>query len=232
MSQAEINSLIASETMMSAQPTLMKALQNSFEAQAHDQLISGLIGGIGSIGAGVAQFGITKMGESAAADALKEDSKPNTLRTTVKSVESKATIEGNNESALKELPKESAVNNSTNAQEDAQKNVAANGNTRKTDEEIREEKNKVRKQNSKNAIQRYQNFAQLAGTSLNGVATAAKSPFDMGATKNGGTASAVGTVIQGNQTAQNSNANMVQTYKEAFTNASQILAGIVSAQNH
>src|ERR1700681_2686356 len=62
MSQAEINTLIASEEMMKAQPLLMTALHNSYEAQARNQLISGEIAGVGSIGAGAVQFGFSCYG--------------------------------------------------------------------------------------------------------------------------------------------------------------------------
>ncbi len=235
MSQAEINTLIASKTMMSAQPTLMSALQNSYQAQAQDQLISGEIAGIGSIGAGVTQLGLTLQGARAGETAYNEELEPNTLKATIEPVESEtpqATVEGRNALEMDDQPARPAANDSTDApQKSVQKDAAVKTGEEKTDEQIKKDK-KLREQKRQNEIQKWQNFAQVASPFLNGVATAIKSPFDASITQKTGAAQAVGSVIQGNQTAQSSNANLVQTYKDAFTNASQILAGIVSAQNH
>jgi hypothetical protein len=235
MSQAEINTLQASEEMMKAQPLMLTALQSSYNAQAHEQFVAGLIGGCGAMAAGAFQFGLTKMGDSAGDKAFNEDLEPGKLRVTSEKVESatpKATVEGRNEIELDDLSQKHATNDSTNApQKTVEKEVAVEKNEQKTAEETKKD-NKLREQKRLSKIQTYQNYAQLAGTSINGAATAGRSYFDSSATKDGGSASAMGTVIQGNQTAQSSNANMVQTYKEAFTNASQILAGIVSAQRN
>lgn len=236
MSQAEINTLLASKQMMDVQPLLMTALQNSFEAQARDQFISGLIGGVSAIGAGLTQFGLTKMGDMAGDEAFNEDLETKQFKTTSEVVEPKPVASNNEkgtvEAQINNVSEERQVaNESTNTQQTDQKVVAAKENEQKTAEETRKD-NKLREQKRLSKIQTYQNYAQLAGSSINGAATAGRSYFDAGATRNAGSAQAMGSVIQGNQTAQTSNANLVQTYKEAFTNASQILAGIVSAQNH
>lgn len=234
MSQAEINTLKASETMMDVQPLMLTALQNSYNAQANDQFYAGLVGGLGAMASGAAQFGLTVMGNTAGDEAYNEDLEPNTLKVTSEPVESEtpmATVEGRNEIETNDLSERPVANDSINAPQQAavQKEVAIEQNEQKTADQTKKD-NKLREQKRLSKIQTYQNYAQLTGTSLNGAATAGRSYLDASATRNGGSASAMNTVINGNQTAQGSNKEMVQTYKEAFTNASQILAGIVSAQ--
>ena len=234
MSQAEIKTLKASETMMDVQPLMLTALQNSYNAQADDQFVAGMIGGVGAMGAGAAQFGLTIMGNAAGDKAFNEDLEPNTLKVTSEPVEPEttmATVEGRNEIETNDLSERPVANDSTPQRTAVQKETAIEQNEQKTAEQTKKD-NKLREQKRLSKIQTYQNYAQLAGTSLNGAATAGRSYFDADGTRQGGSASAMGTVIQGNQTAQSSNKDMVQVYKEAFTNASQILAGIVSAQRN
>jgi hypothetical protein len=236
MSQAEINTLEASKTMMAVQPLMLTALQNSYNAQADDQFYAGLIGGCGAMAAGAAQFGLTVMGNTAGDKAYNEDLETNKLKVTSEPVESatpKATVEANNAVELDDLSQKPAANDSTNVPQRAavQKEAAIEQNEQKTVEQTKKD-NKLREQKRLSKIQTYQNYAQLTGTSLNGAATAGRSYLDASATRNGGSAQAMGTVISGNQTAQSSNKDMTQVYKEAFTNASQILAGIVSAQRN
>ncbi|HEY5235230.1 MAG TPA: hypothetical protein VIJ14_03535, partial [Rhabdochlamydiaceae bacterium] len=238
MSQAEINTLIASETMMSVQPLLMTALHNSYEAQAQDQLISGEIAGASAIAAGGVQLGLVGYGAYAAdAASNAELEEPNLVKATVVPDETPtASMEGENTSdiEMEDFANKPAVSDSDGNTENtaAQEKTTAKETQQKT-EETQEDKD-AKAQREKNAkaqykiiANKYSNFVQIFGPAINGVGTAAKSPFDAFATQNAGTAQAVNSVISGNQTAQSSNASLVQTYKDAFTNASQILAGIV-----
>ncbi len=253
MSQAEIKTLEASEEMMKAQPLMLTALQSSYNAQADDQFVSGLISGLGDIGAGALQFTLTKMGENAGDKAYDAPLEPGQLRGTSEKVETatpKASVEGKNEIELDDLSKKPEANDSTTPKA-VEKEVAVEKNEHTTDAEREkakkkaekkvakkqreeakklEEETRTREQRRQTAIQTYQSYAQCAGTAFKGAATAGSSYFNADGTRKGGSAQAMGTVITGNQTAQGSNKEMAQTYKEAFTNASQILAGIVSAQ--
>ncbi len=235
MSEAEINTLLASKTMMDVQPLMLEGMLDAYAEQADNQQAAGVITGVGSIVAGGVQLGITGMGEKAGKAAYEEELGTPAIKATVAPVESelpqaKSTVVGQNSKDIEmddysNLPADS---NSPNAPKTVQKEADVVTGKQKTAEEIKEE-NKLRDQKKLSKIQTYQNIAQLAGTSLNGIATVAKSPFDASATKNAGTAQAMGTVISGNQTAQASNAALAKTYEDAFATANQILAGIVSS---
>jgi hypothetical protein len=236
MSQAEINALQASRTMMDQQPLLMQALHNSYEAQAHDQLVSGVIAGVGSMGAGVVQLGLIGVGTykaNAESEAMLKE--PSTLEiTSQQRPQQSAGLEGQN-NPIENRPVEQEPNGQAQPQVAHEEAVVVENKQSTTEELEQAEKAKLKREKKASArynevSNQYTTFSQIFGPMINGASGTGKSFYDAGATRNGGTAQAMSTVLSGNQTAQSSNEKMAQTYKEAFTNASQVLAGIVSAQ--
>ncbi len=243
MSQAEINALIASQSIMAMQPLLVTGTQNLYDAQATDTLISGIIGGVGQIAGGVAQLGLTVKGASEGQAEFNKPIEPAELQVTQEVVPAAkigqapaaaAAVDAANanqapapgEAPAKVAASENATSE-TREQTDADKQKAARTAQKKADSDL-----KIKEDRRSAAVQKYQAYGQLSSTILNGFGTVGRGPTDMFATQHQGEAAALGTVAQGNQAAQGSFTALTQTYKDAFTNAAQVLAGIVSAQNH
>ncbi|HEX4840125.1 MAG TPA: hypothetical protein VFU89_06755 [Rhabdochlamydiaceae bacterium] len=246
MSHAYIEAMEASKNLMKAQPLFTQATLGSYKAQANNQLISGSIGGGSEIAAGLTQFGLSYKGDLEGDKAFKETMEPDTLRVTAENVTppaprtsttpnstAAATVEGRNEAPTTQTDEtrtseRSAIQtreegqNSTSTREDADEKAKTKA----------EKQKKLGEQRRQGVVQKYQNYVQLSGAVLRGLGTTASTPFNSQATQNAGLAQAVGNVTQGNQTAQNSYNTLTQTYKDAFTNAAQVLAGVVAAQSH
>ncbi|HEX2579718.1 MAG TPA: hypothetical protein VHK67_04885 [Rhabdochlamydiaceae bacterium] len=247
MSHAYVEAMQASEKLMEAQPLFTQATQNSYNAQAKNQLASGLIsGGSELLSAGTQVFFSVK-GNTEGDKAFNESMEPETLRVTAEEVTqpsarastaptstAAAVVEGNNADSAE--PANAATAPGAERSAAQTRDVSENNTSAREDAEEKakkaEKQKKLGEQKRQTTIQKYQTYAQLVGTGLHGLGTVGSTPFNTFATQNAGLAQAVGNVVQGNQSAQSSYNTLTQTYKDAFTNASQVLAGVVAAQSH
>jgi|GEM_PF-1989934 len=245
MSHAYIEAMKASEKLMEAQPLFTQATLSSYNAQAKNQLISGCISGGSELAAGLTQFGLSYKGDLDGDKAFKETMAPEELRVTAEEVTppaarasatptstAAAVVEGRNEAPTTQTEETRTERSAIQTREESQNNTSTREDADEKAKAKAEKQKKLGEQRRQGVIQKYQNYVQMSGAVLRGLGTTVSSPFNSQATQNGGFAQAVGNVTQGNQTAQNSYNTLTQTYKDAFTNAAQVLAGVVAAQSH
>lgn len=245
MSHAYIEAMKASEKLMEAQPLFTQATLSSYNAQAKNQLVSGLISGGSELASAGTQLGISIRGDVVGDRAYQETMEPETLRVTAEEVTppaartsatptstAAAVVEGRNEAPITQTEETRTERSAIQTREESQNTTSTREDADEKAKAKAEKQKKLAENRRQGVIQKYQTYAQLSGTALHGAGTIGSSPFNTFATQNAGLAQAVGNVTQGNQTAQNSYNTLTQTYKDAFTNAAQVLAGVVAAQSH